>query len=75
MEGHAKSVFSLFVENKCFIVPIYQRPYSWKIEQCRQMFSDILACASGKRESHLVMELSLLMVNRGLLQFHYCCWR
>ena len=24
MEGHAKSVFSLFVENKCFIVPIYQ---------------------------------------------------
>ena len=52
MEGHAKSVFSLFVENKCFIVPIYQRPYSWKIEQCRQMFSDILACASGKRESH-----------------------
>lgn len=52
MEGHAKSVFSLFVENKCFIVPIYQRPYSWKIEQCRQMFSDILACASGKRDSH-----------------------
>lgn len=52
MEGHAKSVFSLFVENKCFIVPIYQRPYSWRIEQCRQMFSDIMACASGKRESH-----------------------
>ncbi len=52
MEGHAKSVFSLFVENKCFIVPIYQRPYSWKIEQCRQMFNDILACASGKRDSH-----------------------
>lgn len=52
MEGHAKSVFSLFVENKCFIVPIYQRPYSWKFEHCRQMFSDILACASGKRESH-----------------------
>ena len=52
MEGHAKSVFSLFVENKCFIVPIYQRPYSWRIEQCRQMFCDIMACASGKRDSH-----------------------
>lgn len=52
MQGNAKSIFSVFTENSRFIVPIYQRPYSWKIEECKQMWADILACARGDRDKH-----------------------
>ena len=52
MQGNAKSVFSIFTENNRFIVPLYQRPYSWKVEQCRQLWDDIVACAIGKRAKH-----------------------
>lgn len=54
MDGHAKSIYSVFTENSRFIVPIYQRPYSWHIEQCKQLWNDILACATGKRGKHFL---------------------
>ena len=34
------------------MIPIYQRPYSWKIEQCEQLMSDIVVCGKGVRASH-----------------------
>ena len=52
MQGNAKSIYSVFTENSRFIVPIYQRPYSWHIEQCKQLWNDILACATNKRDKH-----------------------
>lgn len=52
MQGNAKSIYSVFTENSRFIVPIYQRLYSWRIEQCRQLWNDIIACATNKRDKH-----------------------
>lgn len=52
MQGNAKSIYSIFTENNRFIVPIYQRPYSWRMDQCKQLWSDIVACATGKRDRH-----------------------
>jgi hypothetical protein len=52
MQGNAKSIYSVFTENSRFVVPIYQRQYSWRIEQCKQLWSDIIACATNKRDKH-----------------------
>ncbi|MHC5597372.1 MAG: DUF262 domain-containing protein [Nostoc sp.] len=39
--------FLKFLEgNKQLIIPIYQRPYSWKIPQCQQLWNDILRAAN-----------------------------
>ncbi|WP_292771190.1 DUF262 domain-containing protein [Nostoc sp. NOS(2021)] len=39
--------FLKFLEgNKQLIIPIYQRPYSWKIRQCQQLWNDILRAAN-----------------------------
>ena len=52
MQGNAKSIYSVFTENSRFVVPIYQRQYSWRIEQCKQLWNDIIACATNKRDKH-----------------------
>ncbi len=52
MQGNAKSIYSVFTENSRFIVPIYQRLYSWRTEQCRQLWNDIIACATNRRDKH-----------------------
>ncbi|MBG1241994.1 DUF262 domain-containing protein [Nostoc sp. NZL] len=39
--------FLNFLEgNKQLIIPIYQRPYSWTITQCQQLWNDILRAAN-----------------------------
>ncbi|MEH2443745.1 DUF262 domain-containing protein [Nostoc sp.] len=44
--------FLNFLEgNKQLIIPIYQRPYSWKITQCQQLWNDILRAANDNKIS------------------------
>ncbi len=31
-----------------FTIPVYQRNYDWRNEQCRQLLADILAVGGGK---------------------------
>lgn len=51
MNGESKKLTNLIGANN-FLIPIYQRPYSWREEQCEQLMADIEACALGKRNSH-----------------------
>jgi len=32
-----------------FVVPIYQRTYSWTEKECRQLWDDIVRCGSNSR--------------------------
>jgi len=44
-----ESNFLKFVQGpKQFKIPIYQRPYSWSIKQCEQLWNDILGSAIDK---------------------------
>ncbi|MCC5663822.1 DUF262 domain-containing protein [Nostoc sp. CHAB 5784] len=44
--------FLNFLEgNKQLIIPIYQRPYSWTITQCQQLWNDILRAAKDNEIS------------------------
>src|SRR4051794_27695592 len=42
MKASALNFLSLIKGPKQFVIPIYQRPYSWQISQCSKLLSDIL---------------------------------
>ena len=37
-----KSVSKLFLQREQYVIPDFQRPYSWKLEQCRKLVDDLL---------------------------------
>lgn len=38
--------------DKRFIIPVYQRNYDWRIENCKQLYDDLLAIIRKERSSH-----------------------
>lgn len=49
-----------------FVIPIYQRTYSWTREQCEQLWRDIVRAADDKVPGHFVG--SVVYVEKGLYQ-------
>ena len=37
---------------KRFIIPVYQRSYDWKIENCKQLYDDLVRVIRNNRSSH-----------------------
>ena len=38
--------------DKRFVIPVYQRNYDWKIENCKQLFDDLIKIIRNGRKSH-----------------------
>lgn len=65
MDGKAiKLVKYLDGSEKRFIIPVYQRNYSWKIENCRQLFDDLVKVSTNQRNMHFFG--SLVSVYNGV---------
>lgn len=53
MKGsEAKLVSYMQGSDKRFIIPVYQRNYDWKIENCKQLFDDLIKIIKRGRSSH-----------------------
>ncbi len=53
MEGKAiKLIKYLDGSEKRFIIPVYQRNYSWKIDNCRQLYDDLVKLSINGRSMH-----------------------
>ena len=53
MDANSRSILGLIAEmNTRFVVPVYQRPYSWGESQCLQLWDDILACGRQRESFH-----------------------
>lgn len=53
MDANSRKILGLMSEmNVRFVVPVYQRPYSWQEEQCAQLWDDILTCGRKRKASH-----------------------
>ena len=37
-----RSISKLFLQREQYVIPDFQRPYSWKLEQCRKLYDDIV---------------------------------
>lgn len=38
--------------NKRFVIPVYQRNYDWRTENCKQLFDDLVKVVRNHRKSH-----------------------
>jgi len=45
MEASKANLLALMNKTNQFVIPIYQRKYSWTLEQCRQLWSDVARIA------------------------------
>ena len=53
MKGEAQPLIKYFDgSDKRFIIPLYQRNYDWKEENCKQLFQDLLKLHTSGRKSH-----------------------
>lgn len=53
MNAHAQTLVGLITSaNLRFVIPVYQRPYSWGEEQCRQLWDDILYVGNRPQDRH-----------------------
>ena len=53
MKGEAQPLIKYFDgSDKRFIIPLYQRNYDWKVENCEQLFQDLMKLHTSGRKSH-----------------------
>lgn len=53
MKGsEAKLINFMEGANFRYVIPVYQRKYDWKIENCRQLYNDLKKVVSEDRKSH-----------------------
>lgn len=60
MDGKAiKLLKYLDGSDKRFIIPVYQRNYSWKVENCQQLYDDLVKLIRKKRKLHFLAAWSV----------------
>ncbi|MGL2601650.1 GmrSD restriction endonuclease domain-containing protein [Helicobacter pylori] len=67
MKAEATTLLGFFEENQNnqFVIPIYQRVYSWEKEQCEQLWDDIIKIGGNdKMNGHFIG--SILYVRNGI---------
>lgn len=53
MKGsEAKLVSYMQGADKRFVIPVYQRNYDWRIENCKQLYDDLIKIIRSDRKSH-----------------------
>lgn len=84
MKGDAQPLIKFFDgADKRFIIPLYQRNYDWKEENCEQLFQDLMKLHNSDRKSHFLVVSyqvfsreqrigSSLMVSSESLLFRCC---
>ena len=54
MKATETRLFKFLQKSAQFIIPIYQRQYSWTHSQCDQLYKDIVHAGSTKLEAHFI---------------------
>lgn len=54
MDARKGNIFEILNGNKQFLIPVYQRFYSWDIEQCKRLWNDIVDMQKMGKVGHFV---------------------
>lgn len=54
MDARKGNIYEILNGNKQFLIPVYQRYYSWKIEQCERLWNDIVNMEKSNKVGHFV---------------------
>lgn len=64
MKASETTILNLLRSVRQFYIPVYQRPYSWRLAQCRQLWQDIVRVGNQPEAGHFVG--SVVTVTEGL---------
>ena len=73
MEGSKVQLLNGFMEgaNNRYVIPVYQRKYDWKIENCKQLYDDLVRVIKDNRPSHFFGSIvSDVIAKGGIIEFH-----
>lgn len=57
--------------DKRYVIPVYQRKYDWKYENCRQLYEDLKKIAIDGRDSHFFGSIvSAIVPNGSKIEYH-----
>ena len=48
-----RSISKLFLQREQYVIPDFQRPYSWKLEQCRKLIDDLVEAYNAETDYFL----------------------
>ena len=54
MDANKGNIFSILNGNRQFLIPVYQRRYSWELEQCSRLWNDIVDMQRKNKIGHFV---------------------
>ena len=54
MDARKGNIFEILNGNRQFLIPVYQRYYSWDLEQCRRLWNDIVDMQKENKAGHFV---------------------
>lgn len=67
LSAEQKNLKSLFANDDRYVIPSYQRPYSWTLEQCRQLFDDVIDSYHNDSDSYFLGNIVLASDHRDEL--------
>ena len=72
MKGsEAKMIGFMEGADKRFVIPVYQRKYDWKLDNCRQLFDDLIKIVQDSRSSHFFGSIvSSVVPNGSKIEYH-----
>ena len=57
--------------DKRYVIPVYQRKYDWKLDNCRQLYEDLKKIVRDKRDSHFFGSIVSSVVPDGSkIEYH-----
>ncbi len=54
MDARKGNIYEILNGNRQFLIPVYQRYYSWNIEQCQRLWNDIVDMQKRNKTGHFV---------------------
>lgn len=54
MDARKGNIYEILNGNKQFLIPVYQRYYSWDVEQCQRLWKDIVDMQKSGKSGHFV---------------------
>lgn len=65
LNADQKNIKNLYVTYDTFVIPPYQRPYSWTVNECRQLYDDLIdAFLRGKDSDYFVGTIILAVADK-----------
>ena len=70
MKGYAKPLHEFISRQQIqFVIPVYQRNYDWRIDNCNQLFSDLVKLSRSDRHSHFFGSIVTSAAGSGFNRF------